>query len=180
MAFPRGQTRTATGGAAGGGGSGGGGRRGIGGRSASGAACGLQTDPEGAPRTHAATDRRRSSSPYWVQVVDRARRDPGDEPHRADQPAPAWPADRPGHRRWQLPEPEPVCGPDDRAADHHRASSAWARATSTTSSARTSCRTCGARCTPTSRACRCASSPRRARARSRAGWPTTSVVSRRW
>ena len=120
MAFPRGQTRTATGGATGGGGSGGGGRRGIGGGPASGAAA----DYEPIPKERRARTLRRIVAffePYWVQVAHRPRGDPGDEPHRAHQPAPARPAHRPGHRRWQLPEPEPVRRADDRAADHHRA-----------------------------------------------------------
>ena len=54
------------------------------------------------------------------------------------------------------------------------------QATSTTSSARTSCRTCATPCTPISSGCPCASSPTPGPARSRAGWPTTSAGSRPW
>jgi ATP-binding cassette subfamily B protein len=68
MAFPRGQTRTATGGATGGGGSGGGGRRGIGGGPASGAAA----DYKQIPKERRARTLRRIVAffePYWVQVL---------------------------------------------------------------------------------------------------------------
>ena len=68
MAFPRGQTRTATGGATGGGGSGGGGRRGIGGGPASGAAA----DYKPIPKERRARTLRRIVAffePYWLQVL---------------------------------------------------------------------------------------------------------------
>ena len=68
MAFPRGQTRTATGGATGGGGTGGGGRRGIGGGPASGAAA----DYKQIPKERRARTLRRIVAffePYWVQVL---------------------------------------------------------------------------------------------------------------
>ena len=68
MAFPRGQTRTATGGATGGGGSGGGGRRGIGGGPASGAAA----DYKAIPKERRARTLRRIVAffePYWIQVL---------------------------------------------------------------------------------------------------------------
>src|SRR6476659_9963715 len=69
MAFPRGQTRTATGGATGGGGTGGGGgRRGIGGGPASGAAAEYKQIPK---ERRARTLRRIVAffEPYWVQVL---------------------------------------------------------------------------------------------------------------
>src|SRR4249920_155921 len=68
MAFPRGQTRTATGGATGGGGSGGGGRRGIGGGPASGAAA----DYKAIPKERRARTLRRIVAffeQYWIQVL---------------------------------------------------------------------------------------------------------------
>ena len=69
MAFPRGQTRTATGGATGGGGTGGGGRRGIGG---GGPASGAAAEYKQIPKERRARTLRRIVAffePYWVQVL---------------------------------------------------------------------------------------------------------------
>ena len=79
---------------------------------------GLRADPQGTPRAHAPAHR---GLLHAVQAPGRGRpgRDPGDEPDRPGQPAPARPPARPGDHRPGLREAEPVRRADDRAADHH-------------------------------------------------------------
>ena len=87
-------------------------------------------------------------------------------------------ADRPGHRRQGLHEPQPVRRADDRHPDRLGADRRRPELPQQRHRPERHAGPAERALRATSSACRCGSSPRRGPARSRAGWPTTSAASR--